>query len=78
MSSIFFADSISWENQGEPMLRAVDQLRSNSTWAESMGVAAQQLVTTVLHPDNVERYVVYQQQFPKICTADQLEVSNAY
>lgn len=50
------ADSINYDNWGTPVLDAVDKLRANDTWAESLGQASKHLGAEILHPDNIDRY----------------------
>jgi len=45
----------SLENRGEPILRALKELKADESKAERIGKAAQHLVFEVLHPDNIDR-----------------------
>ena len=43
------------ENEGEPVLTAVEGLRANQSWAQEVAAAGRHLASEILHPDHVAR-----------------------
>lgn len=48
-------EAVTKENDGEPVLKALQDLIADDAKAQAIGKAAQHLALEVLHPDNVDR-----------------------
>ena len=52
-------EAVTASNDGEPVLSALKALMADDAKAKAIGKAGQHLATEVLHPDNVDRQVLY-------------------
>ena len=54
--NIVFTEENNWNNNGEPLIRAVKDLAANQTKAQQIAAAGRHLGAEVLHPDNIKRW----------------------
>ena len=54
-TNVIPVESITAENQGEPLLRAFEALHADDDRARRIGAAAQHLILDVMHQDNIDR-----------------------